>query len=250
VLDCRRRRARQHVSVVIPAKNEERNLPWVLERMPDLVDEIILVDGCSTDRTVAVARWLRPDIRVVTQAGRGKGDALRAGFDAAYGDFIVMIDADGSMDPGEIPACIAELHDRRALGRSGSYELVKGSRFMHGGGTDDMSPVRRMGNSLLLRLVNALYSADFTDLCYGLIAFRRDQLDHLGLESDGFEIETEIVVRGLKAGVRIGEVASFEKSRIHGESNLRTWRDGSRVLATLLKERLRGFRDVAADTPS
>jgi hypothetical protein len=88
--------------------------------------------------------------------------------------------------------------------------------------------------------VNALYSADFTDLCYGLIAFRRDQLDHLLLEADGFEIETEIVVRGLKAGVRIGEVASFEKPRIHGESNLRTWRDGSRVLATLLRERLKG----------
>jgi glycosyltransferase involved in cell wall biosynthesis len=238
------------VSVVIPAMNEERNLPWVLRRIPAMVDEVVLVDGRSTDQTVAVARRLRPDIRVVEQPGTGKGDALRAGFEATRGDFIVMIDADGSMDPGEIPACIDELHDRRERSQGGDFELVKGSRFLDGGGTDDMSPVRRLGNNALLKLVNALYSADFTDLCYGLIAFRRDQLEHLDLEADGFEIETEIVVRGLKAGVKIGEVASFEKSRIHGESNLRTWRDGTRVLVTLLKERIKGgFRDVAAETP-
>lgn len=225
---------------MIPAKNEERSLPWVLGRMPEGVDEIVLVDGHSIDRTVEIARRLRPDIRIVTQPGTGKGDALRAGFEAASGDFIVMLDADGSMDPAEIPACIAELHDRRSGNGTGPFELVKGSRFLDGGGTDDISRVRRVGNTALLRLVNALYSANFTDLCYGLIAFRRDQLEHLGLESDGFEIETEIVVRGLQAGVRIGEVASFESTRIDGESNLRTWRDGVRVLTTLLKERRRG----------
>lgn len=241
MLDCRRTRALECVSVVIPAMNEERNLPWVLRRMPGMVDEIVLVDGNSTDRTIEVARRIRPDVRVVTQPGTGKGDALRAGFEAARGDFIVMIDADGSMDPAEIPACLAELHDRRADDTdTGRYELVKGSRFLDGGGTADMSPVRRAGNTALLRLVNALYSADFTDLCYGLIAFRRDQLNHLELEADGFEIETEIVVRGLKAGVRIGEVASFEKPRMHGQSNLRTWRDGTRVLVTLLRERFKG----------
>ena len=234
------------VSVVIPAKNEERSLPWVLGRMPDVVDEVILVDGESVDRTAELAQRVRPDIRIVRQPGMGKGDALRAGFAAARGDFIVMIDADGSMDPAEIPACIAELHDRRSGNGSGPYELVKGSRFLRGGGSDDLGRVRRAGNSLLLRLANALYGADFTDLCYGLIAFRRDQLDQLALESDGFEIETEIVVRGLKAGVRMGEVASFERTRIDGASNLRTWRDGARVLATILKEWTRGgVRDAS-----
>jgi glycosyltransferase involved in cell wall biosynthesis len=237
------------VSVVIPAKNEERSLPWVLRRMPDLVDEVVLVDGCSWDRTVEVARRARPDIRVVTQPGAGKGDALRAGFQATRGDFVVMIDADGSMDPAEIPACVAELHDRRVGDATGDYDLVKGSRFLHGGGTADMGAVRRVGNGALLLLVNALYSADFTDLCYGLIAFRRDQLECLELEADGFEIETEIVVRGLKAGIRIGEVASFEKQRMHGESNLRTFRDGTRILTTLVRERFKGaIRNVATDT--
>lgn len=238
-LACRRGERECHVSLVIPAMNEEHNLPWVLTRIPEIVDELILVDGHSEDRTVEVARTMRPDVRVVTQPGRGKGDALRAGFAATTGDFIVMLDADGSMDPGEIPACVAALEDRRSAEPSGEYQLVKGSRFLAGGGSDDIDPLRRLGNGALRGLVNALYSADFTDLCYGLIAFRRDQLAHLDLSADGFEIETEIIVRGLKAGVRIGEVASFERQRLHGESNLRTWRDGTRVLVTLMKERFR-----------
>src|SRR5919198_5407128 len=145
-----RRRALARVSVVIPAKNEAKNIGGVLERMPDSVDEIILVDGCSTDGTVEVAQRIRPDIRVLVEQGPGKGAALRTGFEAASGDFVVMIDADGSMDPREIPRCLDELEDRRA-GR-GSYHLVKGSRFAPGGGTSDMTPIRKLGNRMLLML--------------------------------------------------------------------------------------------------
>src|SRR5690606_14688230 len=93
---------RPSVSVVIPTLNEERNIGWVLQRMPSIVDEVILVDGHSSDRTVEVARAVRPDIVVLPQRGRGKGEALRVAFGAASGDLIVMIDADGSMEPGEI----------------------------------------------------------------------------------------------------------------------------------------------------
>ncbi|MCA1672103.1 MAG: glycosyltransferase, partial [Actinobacteria bacterium] len=87
------------VSLVIPAKNEARNIAWVLQRVPRFVTEVILVDGASTDDTVAVAKSEYPNIRVVHQDRPGKGAALRAGFAAAGGDFIVMLDADGSMDP-------------------------------------------------------------------------------------------------------------------------------------------------------
>jgi glycosyltransferase involved in cell wall biosynthesis len=239
-LGVARRRGRVSVSVVIPAKNEAENIGWVLERLPDLVDEVVLVDGSSTDDTVAVARSIRPDIRVIREPRPGKGAALRAGFGAARGDFIVMIDADGSMDPREIGRYVEHLHDRRSrVERStsnGRYPIVKGSRFLAGGGTDDMGPLRRLGNRALLGLVNMLYGASFTDLCYGLFAFRRDALDELVLRADGFEIETEIVVRALRAGVGIGEVPSFEAPRRSGESNLRTWQDGQRVLRTLLRE--------------
>jgi glycosyltransferase involved in cell wall biosynthesis len=217
------------VSVVVPTLNEERNVAWVLERLPDLVDEVILVDGRSTDRTIEVARAARPDLRVVLETRPGKGAALRAGFAAARGEYIVMIDADGSMDPAEIERFVDAL-------RSGC-DFVKGSRFAEGGGTVDMSPIRRLGNGALRTAVNVLYRTNFTDLCYGFIGFRRERLGALRLDSHGFEIETEMIARAVIASLRIGEVPSFEAERRFGESNLSAWRDGRRALATLLRER-------------
>jgi glycosyltransferase involved in cell wall biosynthesis len=215
--------------VVVPTLNEERNVAWVLERLPELVDEVILVDGRSTDRTIEVARAARPDLRVVLETQPGKGAALRAGFAAARGEYIVMIDADGSMDPGEIERFVEALQS--------GCDFVKGSRFAEGGGTVDMSPVRRLGNGALRTAVNVLYRTNFTDLCYGFIGFRRERLGALRLDSQGFEIETEMVARAVIASLRIVEVPSFEAERRYGESNLIAWRDGRRALATLLRER-------------
>jgi glycosyltransferase involved in cell wall biosynthesis len=218
------------VSVVIPALNEERNIAWVLERLPDIVGEVIVVDGRSTDRTIEIARSVRPDAKVVLEPRPGKGAALRSGFAAATGDYIVMIDADGSMDPAEIERFVGALH--------GGLEFVKGSRFARGGGTSDMSLIRKLGNAALRAAVNVLYRTNLTDLCYGFIAFRRDRLSNLRLRSDGFEIETEMTVRAVLASLRIGEVASYESLRHYGESKLHPWRDGRRVLRTLLRARL------------
>jgi glycosyltransferase involved in cell wall biosynthesis len=223
------RQTRPRVSVVIPTLNEARNVAWVLERLPELVDEVVLVDGRSTDDTIAVARAARPDIRVVLETQPGKGAALRAGFAAARGDYIVMIDADGSMDPAEIERFVDALQS--------GCDFVKGSRFAPGGGTADMSAIRRLGNGALRGAVNLLYRTNFTDLCYGFIGFRRERLAALRLDSQGFEIETEMIARAVIASLRIGEIASFEAERLHGESNLRAWRDGRRALATLLRER-------------
>jgi glycosyltransferase involved in cell wall biosynthesis len=218
------------VSVVIPTLNEEKNIAWVLERLPAFVDEVILVDGRSTDRTVATALQVRSDIRIVLESRPGKGAALRAGFAAAEGDYIVMIDADGSMVPAEIERFVRCLEE--------GCDFVKGTRFGAGGGTSDMSAVRRSGNLALLRAVNLLYRTNFTDLCYGFIAFRRDRLSALRLAADGFEIETEMIVRAVIAGLRIAEVPSFEHERRNGDSNLRAWRDGRRALNTLLRQRI------------
>ena len=222
--------ARPSVSVVIPALNEEQSLPWVLERLPATVGEVILVDGRSTDRTVEIARAIRPDLKVVLETTPGKGAALRAGFAAATGDYIVMLDADGSMDPDEIERFVIALQE--------GLEFVKGSRFVRGGGTTDMSMIRKLGNSALRTAVNRLYRTDLSDLCYGFIAFRRDRLSHLRLKGDGFEIETEMIVRALTASLRIGEVPSYESPRRYGKSNLHAWRDGRRVLRTLIRERV------------
>ncbi len=222
------------VSVVIPAMNEAKNLPHVLPRIPEWVDEVLLVDGHSTDGTVDVARALLRDIRVVSQVGRGKGAALRSGFAAATGDIVVMLDADGSMDPAEIPAYVGQL--------LAGADFVKGSRFTQGGGTADMTALRRAGNWGLTQVVRVLFGGRFSDLCYGYAAFWRRVLPELALTADGFEIETEMNVRALEVGLRVAEVPSFEAERIHGESNLRTFPDGWRVLKALGREAWREAR--------
>lgn len=216
------------ISVVIPTLNEAQNIPWVLRRMPLYVDEVVIVDGRSTDNTVGVAQALRKDIVVVNELRKGKGVALRSGFAAATGDIIVMLDADGSMDPREIGWFVSPLqHD---------YDFVKGSRYVTGGGSEDLTWLRRTGNRALTGLANAVLHSNYSDLCYGYIAFRRECLEVLQLESDGFEIETELIVRAAKAGLRIAEVPSLELNRISGASNLQTFRDGWRVLGTMAHE--------------
>jgi glycosyltransferase involved in cell wall biosynthesis len=225
------------VSVVIPAKNEAANIAWVLRQMPPTVDEIVLVDGHSIDGTVEVATRERSDIVVTQEQRRGKGAALQAGFAAATGDIVVMLDADGSMHPAEIGRYVALLNS--------GFDFVKGSRFMAGGASTDITALRRLGNRGLLALTNVIYGTRFTDLCYGFCAFRRTALSALPLSATGFEIETELVVRATMAGLRISEVPSVESPRRYGQSNLRTFRDGQRVLWTLLRERA-SFRRVSA----
>jgi len=220
------------VSIVIPAMNEARNLEHVFGTIPDWVDEIVLVDGHSTDSTIATAQKLYPAVRVVRQEGRGKGDALQAGFAVAKGEIIVMMDADGSTDGSEIPRFIAAL--------TTGADFAKGSRFTSGGGSDDITFTRHLGNKFLRGLVNIFFGTRYTDLCYGYNAFWTKHLHKLGLDCDGFEAETVISVRAAKAGLAIQEVPSHEHMRLHGASNLNSVRDGIRIARFILRERFAG----------
>jgi glycosyltransferase involved in cell wall biosynthesis len=215
---------------VVPALNEEPNLPFVLPKIGSWVDEVILVDGSSTDRTIQVARTLLPGIRIVRQQGSGKGAALRSGFAAANGDIIVMLDADGSTDPREIPAFVGAL--------AAGADFVKGTRFAQGAGTADMTLLRRLGHRGLVFAVRLLYGGRCSDLTYGYIAFWKRILPQLDLDADGFTLETQMSVRALAAGLKVAEVPSFEFRRLHGKSNLRTFPDGWGVLKTILRERM------------
>ncbi|MDQ6605058.1 MAG: glycosyltransferase family 2 protein [Actinomycetota bacterium] len=219
------------VSVIMPTLNEAGSLAWVLEQIPSWVSEVVLVDGLSTDGTEALARRLRPDVVVVHQHQPGKGAALRAGFAAATSDIVVMIDADGSTDPREMPRFVEAL--------AAGADLVKGSRHIEAGGSADFTRMRAAGNRGFVKLANLLYRSHFTDLCYGYCAFWRHHLDTLALSADGFEIETELVLGAVKAGLTIREVPSFELARRAGTSNLNAARDGLRVLRTMLGQRLR-----------
>lgn len=223
--------------MVIPTLNEARNLPYVFARLPADVFEILIVDGASSDGTTEVARELYPDVRIMGQSGRGKGNALACGFEACRGDVIVMIDADGSQRPEEIPSFVAAL--------VGGADFAKGSRFLPEGGSDDITLSRRFGNLVFTQVANTLYGTRYTDLCYGLNAFWADCLPAMDVDCDGFEVETLINVRIAKAGLRVVEIPSFEETRIHGTSNLRTFRDGWRVLRTLISERFRSADRVS-----
>lgn len=243
------------VSLVIPTLNEAANLPHVFAALPANLHQVVLVDGGSVDGTVDVAKDLMPDIVVVQQTRRGKGNALACGFEVCTGDVIVMLDADGSTDPAEVPLFVDVL--------IGGADFAKGTRFRHGGHSHDITGIRRAGNYFLNATVNVLFGTRFSDLCYGYNAFWRDVLPALELPDtslvapadgtklwgDGFEIETLINVRVAKHYRRgIVEVPSTEQKRIFGESNLHAVRDGLRVLRTIGSERLRRSNGVVVQS--
>lgn len=167
---------------------------------------------------------------------------------AATGDIVVTLDADGSADPCEIPAFVEALVD--------GADFAKGSRYLPGGGSDDLTRLRRAGNVGLNLLSNLRLGTRFTDLCYGYNAMWRDVVPMLGLPDprlpapdggariwgDGFEIETLVTIRVVQSRLRVTEVPSFELDRIYGESNLQTFADGRRVLRTIAVETMGGGR--------
>jgi len=248
-------------SVVIPTLNEAENLRLLLPTIPNWIDQVIVVDGRSTDDTIEVANSFAQSLPmlVVMEACKGKGAALRAGFAAAQGEVVVAIDADCSMHPCEIPLLISAL--------TAGADFAKGSRFIQGGGSADLSKFRAIGNWGLTQIVKMLYGVSFSDLCYGYFAFWRRHLHLINPTCDGFEVETFVKLRAIKAGLRIAEVPSFETLRVHGASNLRAIPDGFRVLRTILRERygevpleeghvmrdsqmLRSFGPAGATTPN
>jgi glycosyltransferase involved in cell wall biosynthesis len=235
------------VSIVVPARNEARNLEVILPRLPE-VHEVILVDGRSVDGTVETARRVMPSIKVVHQTRRGKGNALVCGFAAVTGDIVVMLDADGSADPAEIPAFVAAL--------VAGADVAKGTRFAAGGGSEDITRFRALGNHGLNLVTNLMLGTAYTDLCYGYNAFWADLLPALELPAvdtpvridgqmewgDGFEIETVLNCRFAAARMRVTEVGSVERLRIYGRSNLNAVSDGLRVLRTIWTEKQRSSR--------
>lgn len=238
------------VSAVVPAKGEAENLPYVLERLDGQVDEIVVVLTPDDEVSAALVRSVCPDAHVVRQRHPGKGAALSSGFAAAAGEIVVALDADGSMDPVEIPAFVGAL--------MAGADLAKGSRFSSGGGSCDITPIRRLGNFALRFTANRLFAGRWSDLAYGYFAMWSSTVSDLGLDridrqdrpgrGCGFEIEALIFTRAARAGLRVVEVASVEYARRAGRSNLRVLPDGFRVLGTILAERVRPARRLPAGT--
>jgi glycosyltransferase involved in cell wall biosynthesis len=234
----------KHLTVVVPVKNESGSLKMFLDQIPEFVSEIIVVDGNSTDNSFEIASTHARVSRVVKQLSRGKGAALSMGFALAKGDLVAIIDADGSMEPTELAKFIAFFPE---------FDVVKGSRYLEGGGSTDLTLFRSVGNKILTGLANFLFKTNWTDMAYGFAVFTRESVESLALTNfdklgsflghksygQGFEIETLMFCRAAKRNLKIKEIASFESDRVSGSSNLRAIRDGFRVLAALLIESLR-----------
>jgi Glycosyl transferase family 2 len=220
--------AAPRVSLILPALNEAEGLGTVLPRIPDTVNDVIVVNGPSTDNTVAVVRHLRPDALIVQQLGRGKGNALKHGLAVADGDIIVTMDADGSMNPEDIVHFVTKLRD--------GADFVKGSRSLPGGGSSDFTPLRRAGNEVLTRIANVIFGACYTDITYGFNAYWCSTIRHLGQLADGFEFEIQAAVRATTVGMRTAEVATHEPARVGGVSKLKPFADGTAILRVLMME--------------
>jgi len=222
-----RRLGGKRVSIVIPTLNEGRNIGEVIrgveKQLAGYDYEIVIVDGHSRDRTVDVAR--RMGARIVYD-DLGKGSALVRGVKAARGDIIVSMDADLSNEPRELVLLI----DAIDIG----YDLCTGSRFLTGGGSEDIPPLRVFGNKFFVFLVNIIFHANYTDMCYGYRSFRKGVVERLGLREVGFGIETEINIKAVKKGLKVIEIPSTEKKRASGEGKLRTFGDGYVILKTIL----------------
>jgi glycosyltransferase involved in cell wall biosynthesis len=218
------------VSAIICALNEEKSLPIVLAKIPNWVDEILLVDGHSSDMTVQVAKKLRPDIKVFFQPLKGKGDALRFGFKIASKDIVITLDADGATDPEDMPKFIESLLK--------GFDFAKGSRFSIE--LPNKKPSHRVfGNLLIAAVFNVLYKTNFTDLCSGYNAFWRKELRRVNLNSnDCFEDEPLLISRAKNAGLKIAEVGHIDLGRIGGESKSPSWRQGFKAIRTITRERV------------
>lgn len=221
------------ISIVVPTLNESKNIKYLFSNIPDFVDEIVVVDGNSTDGTRDEVIKYRNDAKIIIENRLGKGQALKTGFENASGDIVVIMDADGSHDPKELPRLLEPVLD--------GYDASHGSRLLPGGGSNDFSVFRKLGNRMFVSLVNYMYGSEYTDLCYGYRAFKKDAIDKMTCTSKGFEIETEQSIRVRKAGLKVKEIPSFESQRIHGNSNLNSFKDGWRILDVIVREYIKDF---------
>jgi dolichol-phosphate hexosyltransferase len=217
------------VSVVIPTLNEEHTVRDVIRGCRPFADELLVIDGHSSDRTAEVAR--AEGARVVYDSKRGKGAALRESVHYVAGDIVVFIDADGSHDPRDIPALIQPIVSGEADHVSAS-RLIGGSSELHGGFDECF---RLMGSSFITACINWRFKVGLSESQNGFRAIRKDVLERLDLREDITTIEQEMIMKTLRKGYRMAEVPSHEHKRTMGYSKISLRKVWFRYVYTLGK---------------
>ena len=215
------------ISIIICAFNEEQSITHVLPKVPEWVDEVLLVDGYSTDNTVEVAKKLRPDIKVLYQPGKGKGNAIKYGVEQATGDVIVTLDADGETNPEDIPRFIKPL--------LAGYDFAKGTRLVNGR-HPNMMRHRYFGNKVLAVTSNILHGTRYTDICSGYNAYWKSSFQRLRLTSDGFAMEQEMLVKAKRVGLKVVEITHQDNGRTGGTSKVSGVKQGFTNLLVIMRE--------------
>ena len=232
----------KRITVVIPCYNEEEGIRTVIEQMPPIVDEILVVDNCSTDRTSEVARSL--GARVVYEERKGYGRAYKTGFEKARGDIIVTMDGDGTYPPASIPLLMDVL-----IGEQLDFMTARRWRSRN---DKSKSPLRLFGNAVLTGTTMLLFGKFLVDSQSGMWVFRRDALPRFQPEADTMALSQEIKILAFtNRQVRCLEMPIYYGERV-GESKLNLWRDGFGNLLQLLTLRLtlgRRRRALATVTP-
>lgn len=213
------------VSVIIPALNEVGSIGQVLADIPkDAADEVLVADGGSTDGTQELVKSL--GYQVVTQERKGFGAAIMSGIEQAKGDIVVVLNADGSQNPKDIPNLLDKLN--------AGYDLVLASRYLPGGGSEDDTFVHFIGNKIFTFLCNALYGVNVSDALYFFLAARKEIFKKVRTNCLHVGYCVELPVKTRRAGFKIGEIPSFEKKRTAGKAKVHALSSGFKIFMTLL----------------
>ncbi len=221
------------ISLIIPTKNEAGAIGRVLREIPKkLIHEIIVIDGHSTDNTAKEVKALlrKGKDKFILQKRKGFGSALQQAFKVASGNVLIIMNADGSHNPKNIPALLKKIEE--------GYTYVMASRYLKGGGSDDDTIVRSIGNRVFTFLTNLIHKTNVTDSLYFFTTIKRRDLKKLHLVSPGFELCIEILIKAHKAGLKFAEIPVIERPRFAGKSKVNAFFAGLKILEVILGKNL------------
>jgi len=219
------------VSLIIPTLNEAGSIEAVLKEIPrDVVDEVLVVDGASTDGTPDIVR--RVGDRVIQQEGRGYGAAIATGFKHVRGEIIVLADADGSYNLDDIRHLVQRVQD--------GADLALGSRYLPESGSEDDTLIRYVGNKVFSWALRTMYGVELSDALFFYLAIRRDVVRSITATSLGFEYIVEFLIKAQRGGFKFVEIPSLEKARTAGKSKVNAFKDGLRMLWIMTRARMLG----------